>query len=92
MLSPLLSAQFAGWLAPGIAMAWAEGDRRHAAMAAAAVALTVVFWSSYGAVLDGERVMLAVVVARNVCLAAVATSAIALLAGPGSPALSPEAK
>jgi hypothetical protein len=34
VLSPLSSAQFAGWLAPGAAIAWAEADRAPALIGA----------------------------------------------------------
>jgi len=79
LLSPLLSAQFVGWLVPGAAMAWAEGDRRLALVAASAVLLTGLFWNWYWAVIQGAPPALLVVVIRNAVLAALALCAIVAL-------------
>ena len=80
LLSALLSAQFVGWLAPGSAIAWTEGDRRSALMAAATIALTEVFWNWYDAVLSGAMPALVAVVARNVVLGALLVVALRTLA------------
>jgi hypothetical protein len=77
--SALLSAQYVGWLIPGGALAWAEGNRRSALLAACAVFLTQLFWMFYGAVLSGDRFALALVVIRNVVLIALAIDASATL-------------
>ena len=76
LLSPLLSAQFVGWLVPGAAIAWADGDRRLALVAASAVLLTELFWNWYWAVIQSATPALVVVVIRNAVLAALALSAI----------------
>ena len=68
ILSALLSAQYVGWLIPGGAVSWAEGNRRSAAIAAAAVLLTQLLWMLYGNVLEGVFFALALVVIRNVVL------------------------
>jgi hypothetical protein len=81
--SALLSAQFIGWLTPATAIAWTRGDRRQAAIAAAAIVLTAIFWKWYWAVIQSVPVMDAVVVVRNVVLIALAIEAIrALRAAP----------
>ncbi len=80
LLSALLSAQFVIWLAPAAAMAWAEGDRRLAWMAAIVIALTQLLWSGYGSVLSGAVPALLVVVLRNVALLVLAGGALARLA------------
>jgi hypothetical protein len=79
VLSPLLSAQFAGWLLPGAAIAWTEGDRRPALIAALAVVLTEVFWNWYWAVIQSATPALIAVVARNAVLVLLAAVAIASL-------------
>jgi hypothetical protein len=79
LLSALLSAQYVIWLAPAAAIAWTEGDKRLALLAAIAIVLTQVLWNYYGAVLGGERPALLIVVLRNVVLAAIAVSAIVTL-------------
>jgi hypothetical protein len=80
VLSPLLSAQFVGWLVPGAAMAWAEGDRRPALVAALAVLLTAAFFPLwYEAVIRGSTPALVLVVLRNVVLVALAVLAIVTL-------------
>ena len=82
ILSALVSAQFAGWLAPGAAIAWAEGDRRSASLAGTAILLTGIFWKSYGSVVEGRALMPEVVVGRNAVLAALAIAALRALARP----------
>jgi hypothetical protein len=88
--SALLSAQFAGWLVPGAAIAWAEGDRRLARWAAAAVLLTGIFWKWYWAVLQHFTPILLLVVARNVVLIVLAVTAVRSLAAPS--AIEPDLK
>jgi hypothetical protein len=73
--SALLSAQYVGWLIPGGALAWVEGNRRSALLAACAVVLTQLFWMFYGAVLSGARFALALVVIRNVVVIVLAIDA-----------------
>lgn len=86
LLSALLSAQFVIWLAPGAAVAWAEGDKRLGVLTAIAIVLTQILWTWYAAVLSNELPALLLVVARNVVLAAIAVSAIARLAASPAPA------
>ena len=80
LFSPLFSLQFMGWLMPGAAIAWAEGDRRQARIAAAATLLTGVFWRFYSAVMAGHTLAVLVVVLRNTGVAWLAISAIGVLA------------
>jgi len=75
LLSTLLSAQFVGWLVPGAAIAWYETNRRVAVVTTVAVFLTGVFMMLYGKVVAGAVFFLALVVARNVVLAAIAVMA-----------------
>lgn len=70
LLSALFSPQFVGWLAPGAAVAWTEGDRRPALMAGVTIALTEIFWNWYDAVLSGATAALVAVVVRNLAVAA----------------------
>ena len=79
LFSPLFSAQFMIWLAPGGALAYIEGDRRSAALTVAAVLLTWAFWSHYGAVMHMMPIGTALVVARNVVLIAMVIDAIPVL-------------
>lgn len=79
LLSALLSAQYVIWLAPAAGIAWMQGEKRLALLTAAAIALTQLLWSYYGAVLDGAVPALLLVVLRNAVLAAIAVSAIARL-------------
>jgi hypothetical protein len=78
LLSALLSAQFAGWLLPGAAMSWVEGNRRSAALAWIAAALTGLFMAMYGSVVDGTLGAVLVVL-RNVVLAVLCVSALVAL-------------
>lgn len=80
LLSPLFSAQFVGWLAPGAAIAWTEGDRRPALMAGVTIALTEIFWNWYDALLGGATAALVTVVARNLALGALLVLALRTLA------------
>jgi hypothetical protein len=82
-LSALLSAQYAGWLAPGAALAWTENHRRPALLAAAAVGLTQAFWHDYDAVRDGATAMLVIVLIRNLVLLVLAVDASLALAKTG---------
>jgi hypothetical protein len=82
LLSALLSAQYVIWLAPAAAIAWAQGEKRLALLTAAAIVLTQLLWSYYGAVLASAPPALILVVVRNVVLAVIAVSAIARLASP----------
>jgi hypothetical protein len=79
LLSALLSAQFAGWLLPGAAMSWVEGNRRPAALAWLAAALTGLFMAMYGSVVDGTLGAVGLVVLRNVVLAVLCVSALVAL-------------
>ena len=80
LLSPLLSAQFVGWLIPGAAIAWTEGDRRLSLVAALAIVLTELFWNWYRAVIQGAPPALLLVVGRNLVLAVLAVQSIRALA------------
>jgi hypothetical protein len=80
VISALLSAQFVIWLAPAAGIAWTDGDRRPAVLAALAIVLTGAFWIPYDWVLDGRTPVLLVVVIRNVVLAALSASALGILA------------
>jgi hypothetical protein len=71
--SALLSPQFLGWLLPGAAIAWAEGDRRTAILVAALVALTVTY-----RVLHTQQ-MPGLVILRNVLLLATTLQALGAL-------------
>jgi hypothetical protein len=82
LLSALLSAQYVIWLAPAAGIAWAQGEKRLALLTAAAIVLTQLLWSYYGAVLASAPPALILVVVRNVVLAVIAVSAIARLASP----------
>jgi len=74
LLSPLLSPQFMAWIAPAAAIAWVERRRWPAALAAAALALTELFWTHYTEVLTGFWWQF-VVTARNVSLLAMTIAA-----------------
>jgi hypothetical protein len=82
LLSALFSAQYVIWLAPAAAIAWVDGDRRLAVLAAIAIALTQVLWRYYGAVLDGQLPAMLLIVVRNALLVWLAVSAIVGLATP----------
>ena len=53
-LSAVLSPQYAAWLAPGCAIAWAQRDRRLAVLAALAILLTNLIWKSFTPLVRGE--------------------------------------
>jgi hypothetical protein len=82
LLSALLSAQYVIWLAPAAGIAWAQGEKRLAALTAVAIVLTQALWTYYGAVLDGALPALLLVVGRNIVLGAIAVTAMARLASP----------
>jgi hypothetical protein len=79
LLSALLSAQFAGWLLPGAAIAWVEGNRTPATLASLAAALTGLFMTMYGSVIEGTLVAVGLVALRNVVLAVLCVSALVAL-------------
>jgi len=79
--SPLLSAQFACWLAPAAGVAWAERDTRIALLTTVAVFLTNLVWKSFTPLLRGEPGALAMVIARNIVLALIALDAARLVRG-----------
>ena len=81
LLSSLFSPQFMGWLVPGAAIAWAQGDRRPALFTAFAVVLTALEWGSYSALERGAPLAALAVVARNLGVAAITWSAAATLYG-----------
>jgi hypothetical protein len=76
VLSALLSAQFAAWLTPGAAIAWAEEDLASVGLAFVAVFLTELFWVLYQMVIVGFTIPLALVVFRNVVLVLLAANSI----------------
>ena len=53
LLSALLSAQFVIWLVPGAAIAWTDGNKRSAIVAAMVVLFTQIFYSFYMSVING---------------------------------------
>jgi hypothetical protein len=79
-LSALFSAQYAGWLVPGGALAWAGNQKRPALLAASVVALTQLFMRGYDDVIAGVPAMLALVVLRNLVVIALAVITLAALA------------
>jgi hypothetical protein len=76
LLSALLSAQFVIWLVPGAAIAWTDGNKRSAIVAALVVLTTQLFYSFYDFVLDSRTPALLLVLLRNAILVALAASAI----------------
>jgi hypothetical protein len=79
VLSAVLSPQYAAWLAPGSAIAWAEGDRRVAMLAALAILLTNLVWKSFNPLLHGATGPLVMLLARNALLVIVVLDAARLL-------------
>ena len=79
LLSALLSAQFIGWLMPGAAIAWTQGDRRPATLTWIAGAMTGSFMMAYGSVVGRAPAAVGLVVLRNVVLAALLVSAVRVL-------------
>jgi hypothetical protein len=75
--SALLSPQFIGWLLPGAAIAWVEGDRRSGYLTIVIVALTLTYRLLHTAS-EPELVVL-----RNVLLAAMTVQAFVTLARGG---------
>lgn len=89
LLSSLFSPQFAGWLVPGAAIAWAQGDRRPAVVTALAVVLTTIEWGSYSSLERGAAWAALAVIARNLMVATIAGSAVAALERAGVGGLMP---
>ena len=81
LLSALLSAQYVIWLLPAAAIAWADGDRRLALLAAGAALLTEILWIGYADVVSGVVWALWIIVFRNAVLAALAIGAITQITG-----------
>ncbi|HWW83959.1 MAG TPA: hypothetical protein VNZ26_10180 [Vicinamibacterales bacterium] len=79
LLSALFSAQFAGWLIAGGAIAWAEGDKRLAILTAVAYAITFSFTTFYTSVIDGYFPAVTVVVFRNVIMVMLVIEAFRIL-------------
>ena len=79
-LSALFSAQYIAWLIPGGAIAWTEGNRRSASLAACCVVLTQMFWSCYEQVVGGVTFAMLLVIVRNAMVLALAIDATAALA------------
>jgi hypothetical protein len=79
LCSPLFSAQYVIWLAPGAAIAWLEGERVVAGLVAVTVLLTGIFMRSYGAVLAGATPAVLLVIARNAVLLAAVVVALKAL-------------
>ncbi|MDR1989492.1 MAG: glycosyltransferase 87 family protein [Acidobacteriaceae bacterium] len=90
VLSALLSPQYIGWLIPGGAIAWVEGDRRPAWLTVAVVVLTQLFWMTYQRVMDGVPFAVGLVVLRNLVLIGLAVSALVTLARPRTALLETE--
>lgn len=72
--SALLSPQFLGWLLPGAAIAWAEGDRRTTRVVAGLIVLTVVYRILHTQQMPG------LVLLRNIALVAAVVQALRTLA------------
>jgi hypothetical protein len=68
LCSPLFSAQYIIWLAPGAAVAWLEGERLAAGLVATTMLLTGIFMRKYSAVLAGATPAVLLVIARNAVL------------------------
>ena len=87
LLSALLSAQFAIWLVPGAAIAWTDGHKRSALLAALVVLTTQLFYSFYDFVLHSRTPALLLVLLRNLVLVTLFICAIIdLLKQPSTPA------
>jgi hypothetical protein len=80
VLSPLLSPQFAAWLAPATGVAWTEGDRRTAILNAIGIFLSNLVWKSANPLVHGGGRALATLIARNILLAVIAVDAARLVA------------
>ena len=77
--SSLFSTQYMGWLVPGAAIAWAEGDRRPVLLTVLACALTTFEFSRYSALVQGDAFTALTVIARNIVVAAIVWSAASAL-------------
>jgi hypothetical protein len=82
VFSALLSTQFVMWLVPPAAIAWTEGDRRPAALAATVALLTGAYSFVYRLVFKGVTLAVLAVTARNVLLVAMVIVAVRLIARP----------
>jgi len=80
LLSALFSPQFVIWLAPAGAIAWADEDRRLAALTVLVIVMTQIMWTSYGGVTHGDFRPMLLVVLRNATVLALAVSGVARLA------------
>lgn len=79
VMSALLSAQYAVWLAPAAGMAWAEKDRRIAVFTGIAVFLTNLVYKDFNALLHGVPRAVALTNGRNLFLIILAVTAARLL-------------
>ena len=79
-LSAVLSPQYAAWLAPGCAIAWAQRDWTLAILAGLAIFCTNVIWKSFNPLLHGAAGPLALLLARNALLMIIAVVAARRLA------------
>lgn len=80
LMSALLSAQFAIWLAPAGGIAWVEKDRRTAVLIGVVVFFTNLVFKSFNPLTHGSPRAIATVLARNLLLAVLAVVAARLLA------------
>jgi hypothetical protein len=80
LMSALLSAQFAIWLAPAGGIAWFEKDRRTAVLVGLAVFFTNLVFKSFNPLTHGSPRAIATVLARNLLLAVLAVVAARMLA------------
>jgi hypothetical protein len=80
VMSALLSAQFAAWIAPAAGIAWAEKDRRIAVLTGIGVFLTNLVYKSFHPLLQGQTRALLTLLLRNVFLIAFAIYAARRLA------------
>jgi hypothetical protein len=85
LCSPLFSAQYIIWLAPGAAIAWLEGEKVAAGLVAASVLLTGVFMRNYSLVLAGAAPAVRLVIVRNLVLCAAVWWALKELKTPAPP-------
>jgi hypothetical protein len=72
LMSALLSAQFAIWLAPASGIAWVEKDRRTALLIGVTIFFTNLVFKSFNPLTHGSPRAIATVLARNLLLAVLA--------------------
>jgi len=81
VMSALLSAQYAGWIAPASGIAWVERDRKVAVLTGIAVFVTNLVYKSFHPLIHGAPRAIALVLARNALLIALGIFAARTLSG-----------